>query len=946
MLQGEKQPAPHESVLPTGTVTFLFTDIEGSTRLWQGRREVMPAVIAKHDALLRQAVEVEEGVVFGTGGDGVYAAFADAPRAVSAAIAGQRAITSQTWPEGIKIRVRMALHTGLVVVQTGTYAGHTLNRVARLLSAGHGGQVLLSLPTAELVRDFLPPGAQLRDLGERRLKDLLHPEHIYELTVADLPQRSLPLKTLDARNNNLPQETTPFIGRRQDIDEIARRLHDGVRLLTLTGVGGTGKTRLALAAATRLRDEFEHGVCFVSLAALADPGLVMPAIARALGIKESGDQVLRDQVIAFLSSRQFLLVLDNCEHVLQGVKVLADFLLACPRLVLLATSRSRLHLAAEYEYPVAPLQIPGEDRMVPGDQSDVTELERYDAIAFFVDRVQAANGNFRLTPDNAAAVVKICRRLDGLPLALELAAARLRLFPPPVLLTRLSRSLDVLRGGPRDAPARQQTLRGTIDWSFELLPASEKRLFARLAVFAGGFSLESAEILAHAVDANEGEVVDGLESLIDKSLLRLREDSGEEARFVMLQTIREYGLEQLTAGGEANSARHAHAVQYLELAEEAKSHLMNSDRALYARQLSLEIDNLRAALQYALEVRDTETGLRLAGALWPFWEMHGHLSEGREWLRSLFEAGGGSAEVNGEVVKDTTRAAALIGGAALSMDQSDYAPAREQASEGLELYRKLGDRSGIALALNVLGSVASYTGDYVEAETLTEQGLALYRQLRDMWGIGLSLNNLGALAADRGNLDRARTLYEEGLRIEQELGADWAVSVVQCNLGDLSREFGDYESALRMYARSLELRRALGDVLGIAHCLAGMAAAWADRGEYDRAEQLYRESLQQYQAAGARWGEAHYLEGLAGIALARGHMDHAVTLYGAAAAMRDTIGHPLTESERATQAAQLDSIRGEVGGECYNSAWRRGWAAPQEALATQTAAKIPVHTYD
>jgi class 3 adenylate cyclase len=463
------------AVLPTGTVTFLFTDIEGSTRLWEQDASAMRFALSRHDGILRSAVETNGGFVFKTIGDAICAAFSSAPEALGAALIAQRALHAEEWDEGGVIRVRMALHTGAVEEQGGDYFGPALNRVSRLLAAGHGGQTLLSLATQELVRDALPDGARLEDLGERRLKDLFRPERVFQITSPGLPSDFPPLRTLENLRNNLPLQPTPLIGREREVGEVCERLgQEEIRLLTLTGPGGTGKTRLALQAAADLLEDFEEGVFFVSLAAVTDPDLFFKEIAGALGLRESGDVPLEDLLKEYLGRRELLLVLDNFEHLLSAVPLVGELLSAAPRLKVLATSRIPLGLYGEHDYAVPPLSIPDTKRLPP-----IEVLSQYEAVRLFIERAGAAKAGFEITSENAPAVAEICARLDGLPLAIELAAARIKLLPPKVLLTRLANRLKLLTGGAKDLPARQRTLRGAIEWSHDLLEEGEKTLFAR-----------------------------------------------------------------------------------------------------------------------------------------------------------------------------------------------------------------------------------------------------------------------------------------------------------------------------------------------------------------------------------------------------------------------------------------------------------------------------------
>ena len=610
----------------TGKITFLFTDVEGSTSLWERMPKAMSEALSCHDEILRTVIEAHSGHVFKTVGDAFHATFSAAPDALEAALEAQRALLNETWDLTGPLRVRMALHTGAAEERDGDYFGPSLNRVARLLSAGHGGQILLSLATREVVRDRLPDESGLRDLGERPLKDLSSPEHVFQITASGLRSEFPPLKTLDIRRNNLPAQPTPLIGRERELDDVLALMRSpDVRMLTFTGPGGTGKTRLGLQAAAELMDEFEDGVFFVALAAIADPTLVAPAIARTLGLTESGNQPLEERLKSYLRDRQTLLVLDNFEHILESAPLLDALLSAASELRVLATSRTALKLYGEHEYLVPPLSLPD-----PQSILSLESLTQYEAIRLFVDRARAIRPDFSLTEENAPAVVEICARLDGLPLVLELAAARIKLLPPQAMLSRLGDRLKLLTGGARNLPERQRTLRNAIAWSYEMLDEGEKTLFARLAVFSGGSTLEGIEAVCDPQGDLPVEALEGVSSLLDKSLLRQEEGQGAEPRLMMLETIREFASQRLEESGEAEQLRKSHADYCIALAEEAEAGLQGSEQESWLERLDPEHDNMRSALAWAMEQGMTELGLFLAGALRPFWYARGYLDEGRK----------------------------------------------------------------------------------------------------------------------------------------------------------------------------------------------------------------------------------------------------------------------------------------------------------------------------
>ncbi|MDQ4127773.1 MAG: tetratricopeptide repeat protein, partial [Actinomycetota bacterium] len=745
----------------TGTVTFLFTDVEGSTKLWERTSGAMSKAIARHDEILRNTMESHGGYVFKTVGDAFCVAFHAAPDALEAALAAQRALLSEAWEEIGSLRVRMALHTGAAEERGGDYFGPPVNRVARLLSAGHGGQLLLSSATQELVRDDLPEATQLRDLGERRLKDLFRPERIFQAVSGGLPFTFPPLRTLDARLNNLPTQPTPLVGRERELKEASDLLRkQEVSLLTLTGPGGTGKTRLGLQLAAELLDEFEDGAFLVALAPIVDPSFVASAIAEPLGVVESGDRPLEESLKDHLQGRELLLFLDNFEQVVEAAPFVGELLAACPTLKVLTTSRSVLRIYGEREFPVPPLQLPDPKRL-----PSLERLTEYEAVRLFIERARAAKPDFSVTDENAPAVAEICTRLDGLPLAIELAAARIKLLPAQAMLKRLGSRLKLLSGGgARDLPQRQRTLRGAIEWSHALLGEGDRVLFARLAVFAGGHSLEAVQAVCDARDDLPVDVLEGVSSLLDKSLLRQEEGSEGEPRFVMLETIQEYARERLQESGEAEEFKRLHARYFLTVAEEAEPELTGPGQLAWFERLESEQDNMRAALSWALD-NEPETARRLAKALARFWEMRSYFSEGSRWLEAALRRSGHA--------NPAARADALTEAGMFAWRQGEYEKAAALHEEALALHRELGDERGIGFALNSLGAQELEKGDYERAEQLFEEALSLSRELGDRRTVGYALRNLGEVARHRGEYGRAALLGMESLSLFREVADEW-----------------------------------------------------------------------------------------------------------------------------------------------------------------------------
>jgi predicted ATPase/class 3 adenylate cyclase/DNA-binding CsgD family transcriptional regulator len=917
--------------LPTGTVTFLFTDIEGSSAHWEQQAVAMRAALARHDTLLRRAIESHRGVVFKTWGDAFCVAFATAPDALAAALEAQRALHAEAAGGGddadspaarsplpAPLRVRMAIHTGTAEERDGDYFGPSLNRVARLLSTGRGGQILLSDTARGLVRDTLPVGTTLRDLGEHRLKDLMAPEHIFQLVTPGLPADFPPLMSLGRRSHNLPVQRQALIGREREVDTIAALLRrTDVGLLTLTGPGGSGKTRLGLQVAAEVVDDFTAGVFVVTLAAISDPSLVAPTIAQTLGVRESEGQPLAERLKDFLREKDLLLVLDNFEQVMPAAPLVADLLAACRWLTVLVTSRTALHLRGEQEWPVPPLDLPP-------------------AAALFTERAQEARPDFALTDENAPVLAEICRRLDGLPLALELAAARVKVLSLPHMLARLERRLALLTGGARDLPARQQSLRDTIAWSYDLLSVGEQTLFRRLAVFAGGWTLEAAEALC-AGDGDGGAVLNGLASLVDANLVLHAADRTGASRFTMLETIREYAVDRLEASSDASVLREGHARLFLALAEEAAPHYAGRDRRTWLDRLEIEHDNLRAALAWFTEQTEDEAALRLGGALGWFWCQRGDHTEGRHRLKHALAR---------TLSTDRTpvRAQALRWAGQIALLQGDYEAARAQLVESAAIFGEQGDRRGRAFALWYVGSVDYFTGDIVHARAMVEQSLALFRDLGDTWGTASILNLLGLIAAvPQGYTENLRPLFEESLALFRAAGDEDSTAEPLTSLGRVALRSGDLAGARTLLETALALRRERGDPFMIAHSLTVLGDVARREGKLAEANERLIEGLTLFRQVGSRLGVTLCLTAFAIAATAARQPARAARLFGAAEALRGMIGGAIVLTDPDEYDRSVRSVRTQLGDDAIARLWASGRSLPLEQAIAEALTPPNAH---
>jgi predicted ATPase/class 3 adenylate cyclase len=835
----------HGTVRPTGTVTFLFTDIEGSTRLTAALGpDGYGPLLERHRALLREAFRSNGGIEIGTEGDSFFVVFPSAARAVEGAIAAQRALGSEAWPSDAVIRVRMGLHTGEGRTTDGTYVGPDVNRAARIAAAGHGGQVLLSETTRALVQDGLPPDVTLRDLGEHRLKDI-RPERIVQLEAPGLARDFPPLRSLDRRPNNLPTQLTSFVGRDRELSE-ALALLEGSRLLTLTGPGGTGKTRLSLQVAAAAADRSPDGIWFVALEPIRDPRLVAPTIARTLGLADSGNRPAADLIAESIGQRRVLFVLDNFEQVVEAGPIVVGLLRACPNLAVLVTSRAALRVSGEQEYPVPGLPIPPDPTRLSALEAaqlpeevrnpDPETLGHYEAVRLFISRAVAIRPEFRVTNENAPAVAAICARLQGMPLAIELAAARVKLLTPDAILARLQRQLDLLASGARDLPERQRTLRGAIASSYELLEEGERRLLDRLSVFVGGCDLAMTERVCGPTDELGVDVLDGLGALADQSLLRSDEEAAEP-RFELLDTIRAFAAEQLEASGEAAAIRRRHAEAFLDLAETAAPQLAGASQRQWLDRLERDHDNLRAALDWAVAEPEPESAARLGFAMWRFWQQRGYLNEARARLTSLRD--------QGWTLSPIVQARLLEACGGVAYWQADHDQAREAYQAALAIWRGIGDQREIANALYNVAYTYIYpimSGGQAEDEELAlrqmHEALELARAAGDRVGEANIAWALGSVDYFTGRLARAEEWFGRALDGFRATGQRTMEAWARHMLGTARLKLDRLPEAQADFARSLRHFSEAGDLAGTTMLLDDLSAVAVVRDDLPRAARL------------------------------------------------------------------------------------------------------------
>ncbi len=710
---------------------------------------------------------------------------------------------------------------------------------------------------------------------------------------------------------NLPSPPTPLIGRAKELKTVRELLlRENVRLVTLTGAGGSGKTRLGVEIAAGLINHFPGGVFLVSLAGVSDANLVLPTIASTLGVTERKGRTVIESLKDYLRDKRTLLLLDNFEQVINAAPHIAGLLSECPKVKTLATSRAPLHIRGENEFPVHPLTLPDLHKLPTSDA-----LLDYAAVELFVQRAREVRPDFTVTDENSRTIAEICTRVDGLPLALELAAARIRILTPEDMLKRLESRLKLLTTGTRDMPARHRTLRDTISWSYDLLDAPDKKLFRRLSAFAGDLSFEASEAVCNSLLDLPPDILEGLSRLVERSLLA-REEAAGELRFRMLETIREFASAELDASGESKPILESHADFFLSLAEKAEPELKGPDQAAWLIRLDREHDNLRAALRWSIENKEVDRSLRFVCVLWRFWYIRGYLTQGRTWLTRVF------AIVQSK--RTALRAKALYGAAALAANQYDLSAARAFLEEGLELAKELGDKQVLASALNSLGNVIRRQGEFTEANTIHEQSLVLFQEVGNKWGTALALNNLGVDARDQGDYEKANMFHQQSLQLFTEIGDKRYVAIQFINLGMIRERKSEYDKARELLDQGLLLSRELGEKIGTANSLLLLGTVARKQGDYDAAKKLIGESLAIYRELGDREGMASCFEEFAGCASAQGQHGRTARFLGIADALREAVNSPIPPAYRADKEHDVAEARSALGEQRYVAEWTKG----------------------
>ena len=926
--------------------TLLFTDIEGSTRLWEEQGEKMAGALAQHDALSRSAVDRNNGIIVKMTGDGMYAAFADPADAVNAALMLQQSLNDPATTNGITFRIRYGLHLGIVERRNDDLFGSPVNRAARIMKAAHGSQVLLSQAVVDRVQGKLPASASVLDLGGVRLRDLASPEHVYQLVHPSLRQDFPALRSLAATPNNLPQQVTSFIGRERELAEI-KSLLEGARLLTLLGMGGLGKTRLSLQIAADVMENYGDGVWFVDLAPIKDPSLVTSAVAQVLNVREEPGKALGQTLCEHLKDRELLLVLDNCEHLIAACATIAGSLLgSAPQARILATSREGLHIPGEQIYHVLPLAAPDRNASVDG-------LLRSEAVQLFVERARLQKPGFLLTERDAPAVAEICTRLDGIPLALELAAARMRSLSIGEINARLSDRFKLLTGGSRVALERQQTLRALVSWSYDLLQEREQMLLDRLSVFAGGFDLPAAEAVCGADPLEPDDVIDLLSSLVEKSLVMVEQGEGVSRyglletirefarehfskRYDMLGTIREFAKERLVDRDDVAATAKRHCDYFFEFAKQIRHKLLSADQAEWTVRAEADLDNLRAAIALALSGGvDAVMAVKFEVALMRFRMLRGYSTEARKNVRAVLL-------LPGVVEPNFFRAHALYVGGVLATNQSDHAEATRMLAECLSIRRGLDNPRDTAATLSTLSTLHLQQDDLVTAREYEEEAIAIFRGLDDRLGEAIGLINLGEIEVRQGDDDGARVLFEQCLPIARGIENLELESECERNLGELALRANDLAAARARFSRALKICRDAQDKRGEAIARWRLGKTDAAGGDHEAAGRELIEALRALRAFEMHTEAFDCLEDCARLLQTLNRSEDAVGVFAAASAARELLSLPLSARREGESQQSIEAARTALGKSAFDAAWLSGtrWTVDEAIACVGTSASV------
>jgi predicted ATPase/class 3 adenylate cyclase len=868
---------------PTGTISFLFTDIVGSTRLWEKFPKEMGPALGRHDTIVRSAAESSGGYVFKTVGDAFCVAFPTPLHAVQAAIEAQRGLDAENWGEVGRVSSRMGIHTGAAEHRDGDYFGGTLNRASRIEAAAHGGQVLLSQISFELLEDEKPEEIAFKSLGSHRLRNLDRPEHLFQVIAAGIEEAFPAPRSMEVLPNNLPVQTTSFVGRGREIIEVQERLEKN-RLITLMGTGGTGKTRLALEVGASQINEFREGVWLVELAPVTDPDFVVAALALAVDVREESGHTLRETVVRFLKEKNVLLILDNCEHLLDTVAPLcAELLRVCPRLKIIAASRHSLGIRGETTYPVPPLGM-FDVRVEELTGPDIAEqLSQYDAVRLFIERAIAVRPDFIVTNANAPALAEVCSRLDGIPLAIELAAARVSVLDIEQIAARLGDRFRLLRSNAHGGHLpHQQTLQALIDWSYDLLSDPERTLFRRLGIFVGGRTLDALEIICSGDGLEEFEILDLVQQLADKSLVTVEHASGQTPRYTIIESVWQYAREKLETSGEGDALRDRHLEYFLRFAEETAPHLERQDQKQWLDRCQNDRFNFRAALAWAIRSKKAEIGFRIFFSIYRAIEIRGNLEESRELIAELLA-------LPQEDVSARCRADFLLAAGRLAWAADRYQECRAFHRQAQEIYQSIDYEVGSGLCEMLTGFLDRGDGDLAASEEHFRRGLEIGRSRSDATYLAAGcLSGLGSIALDRGDLDTARQLKEESLLLYEKLGDLWIIGLILWGIVQVciaQRDDARAKSALEQWGRTT---RDLGN----------------------------------------RWMLPYILECHASLAISAGRYEHAAMVFGAAEAASEFSATEFSLSEQALHESSLAALKASLPEKNLQVAWELGRRTP------------------